>query len=110
MWHALNSSSVTIVQWHDTRVCSVLSLGCLQIGSSMREGMLLGIVEHLLGIDADIKWQEIVDVPSGEQEEQLPSPSLTHTLSLSSLPLSQTPPPLLLLQYNYRAFWSLSVG
>jgi RNA polymerase I-specific transcription initiation factor RRN3 len=37
----------------------------LQVGSSLREGLLLGVVEHLLSIDADIKWQEIVDAPTG---------------------------------------------
>jgi hypothetical protein len=39
----------------------------VQVGSSLREGLLLGVVEHLLSIDADIKWQEIVDAPTGGQ-------------------------------------------
>jgi RNA polymerase I-specific transcription initiation factor RRN3 len=40
-------------------------LSNVQVGSSLREGLLLGVVEHLLSIDADIKWQEIVDAPTG---------------------------------------------
>jgi hypothetical protein len=44
---------------------SFVSFGVLQVGSSLREGLLLGVVEHLLSIDADIKWQEIVDAPTG---------------------------------------------
>ncbi|WIA18821.1 hypothetical protein OEZ85_003502 [Tetradesmus obliquus] len=41
-----------------------------KVGSSLREGLLLGVVEHLLSIDADIKWQEIVDAPTGYDHEE----------------------------------------
>jgi hypothetical protein len=47
----------------------------LQVGSSLREGLLLGVVEHLLSIDADIKWQEIVDAPTGASIERCCSSS-----------------------------------
>eukprot|EP00775_Hariotina_reticulata_P003857 gene3857-4114_t len=41
-----------------------------RVGPALREGLLAGIVEHLLSIDADIKWEEIVDQPTGYDHEE----------------------------------------
>ncbi|KAF6257096.1 RNA polymerase I-specific transcription initiation factor RRN3-domain-containing protein [Scenedesmus sp. NREL 46B-D3] len=49
---------------------AVILLAEGKVGSSLREGLLLGVVEHLLSIDADIKWQEIVDAPTGYDHEE----------------------------------------
>lgn len=60
----------------------------VQVGSSLREGLLLGVVEHLLSIDADIKWQEIVDAPTGalrqQQQQQLISQLSTRGVSVQA--------------------------
>lgn len=44
---------------------AVLCLAEGRVGPALREGLLAGVVEHLLGIDADIKWEEVVDAPTG---------------------------------------------
>lgn len=44
---------------------AVLALCEGRVGSAMREGLLAGVVEHLLSIDADIRWEDIVDAPTG---------------------------------------------
>jgi len=41
-----------------------------RVGPALRDGLLSGIVEHLLSIDADIKWEEIVDQPTGRWSER----------------------------------------
>lgn len=35
-------------------------------GRPIRDSLLAACVEHLLTIDVDIKWEDIVDVPTGE--------------------------------------------
>jgi hypothetical protein len=34
-------------------------------GRPVRDGLLLGLVDHLLSIDVEIKWEDIVDVRTG---------------------------------------------
>eukprot|EP00879_Flechtneria_rotunda_P027592 GHRR01029563.1.p1 GENE.GHRR01029563.1~~GHRR01029563.1.p1 ORF type:complete len:775 (+),score=300.41 GHRR01029563.1:409-2733(+) len=41
-----------------------------KVGAPLREGLLAGIVEHLLSIDADIKWEEIVENPTVYDQEE----------------------------------------
>jgi RNA polymerase I-specific transcription initiation factor RRN3 len=54
------------------RSAQCLYLGALislcegKVGPALREGLLGGLVEHLLSIDADIRWEDIVDAPTGE--------------------------------------------
>lgn len=36
-----------------------------RVASALREPLLLGLVEQLLSIDADIKWEDIVETPMG---------------------------------------------
>ncbi|PNH03401.1 RNA polymerase I-specific transcription initiation factor RRN3 [Tetrabaena socialis] len=38
-------------------------------GASMREALLTAVVEHLLSLDVEIRWEDIADVPTGEEEE-----------------------------------------
>lgn len=45
---------------------SLISLCEGKVGPALREGLLGGLVEHLLSIDADIRWEDIVDAPTGE--------------------------------------------
>jgi hypothetical protein len=53
------------------RSAQCLYLGALislcegKVGPALREGLLGGLVEHLLSIDADIRWEDIVDAPTG---------------------------------------------
>jgi RNA polymerase I-specific transcription initiation factor RRN3 len=55
------------------RPAQCLYLGALislcegKVGPALREGLLGGLVEHLLSIDADIRWEDIVDAPTGGQ-------------------------------------------
>lgn len=44
---------------------AVISLSEGRAGATLREGLLMGVVEHLLTIDADIRWEDIVDAPTG---------------------------------------------
>ncbi|KAG2498036.1 hypothetical protein HYH03_003797 [Edaphochlamys debaryana] len=39
-------------------------------GAPIREALLTAAVEHLLSLDVEIKWEDIVDVPTGEDEEE----------------------------------------
>ncbi|KXZ57030.1 hypothetical protein GPECTOR_1g930 [Gonium pectorale] len=38
-------------------------------GAPIREALLTAVVEHLLSLDIEIRWEDIVDVPTGEEEE-----------------------------------------
>ncbi|GLC47104.1 hypothetical protein PLESTF_001444200 [Pleodorina starrii] len=38
-------------------------------GAPIKEALLTAVVEHLLSLDVEIKWEDIVDVPTGEEEE-----------------------------------------
>lgn len=44
---------------------AVIALCEGKVGPALREGLLSGLVEHLLSIDADIRWEDIVDAPTG---------------------------------------------
>lgn len=44
---------------------AIISLCEGKVGPALREGLLAGVVEHLLSIDADIRWEDIVDAPTG---------------------------------------------
>lgn len=44
---------------------ALISLSEGKVGPALREGLLGGLVEHLLSIDADIRWEDIVDAPTG---------------------------------------------
>jgi hypothetical protein len=44
---------------------AVIALCEGRVGPVLREGLLSGLVEHLLSIDADIRWEDIVDAPTG---------------------------------------------
>ena len=46
-------------------VSAVLGLAERRGGAPVRDGLLAATVEHLLSIDVEIKWEDIVDVPSG---------------------------------------------
>ena len=39
-------------------------------GAPLREGLLLGVVDHLLSLDVEIKWEDIVDVRTGQEQEE----------------------------------------
>ncbi|KAG2436969.1 hypothetical protein HXX76_006484 [Chlamydomonas incerta] len=39
-------------------------------GAPIREALLTAVMEHLLSLDVEIKWEDIVDVPTGEEEEE----------------------------------------
>lgn len=47
---------------------AIISLCEGKVGPALREGLLSGVVEHLLSLDADIRWEDIVDAPTGERE------------------------------------------
>ncbi|KAJ9509497.1 hypothetical protein QJQ45_001961 [Haematococcus lacustris] len=40
------------------------------VGRPIRDGLLAAAVEHLLGIDVEIKWEDIVESPSGQEAEE----------------------------------------
>lgn len=44
---------------------ALIALSEGKVGPALREGLLGGLVEHLLSIDADIRWEDIVDAPTG---------------------------------------------
>lgn len=44
---------------------AALGLAERPAGAPLREGLLLGVVDHLLSLDVDIKWTDIVDVITG---------------------------------------------
>jgi RNA polymerase I-specific transcription initiation factor RRN3 len=44
---------------------AVLALAEGPMGAPLREGLLLGLVDHLLSLDVEIKWEDIVDVKTG---------------------------------------------
>lgn len=46
---------------------AIISLCEGKVGPALREGLLAGVVEHLLSLDADIRWEDIVDAPTGER-------------------------------------------
>ncbi len=46
---------------------AVLHLAESPAGLPIREALLVGVVEHLLTIDVEIRWEDIVDVPTGER-------------------------------------------
>lgn len=46
-------------------LCALISLCEGKVGPALREGLLGGLVEHLLALDADIRWEDIVDAPTG---------------------------------------------
>jgi RNA polymerase I-specific transcription initiation factor RRN3 len=48
---------------------AALQLAESSAGAPLREGLLLGIVDHLLSLDVEIKWEDIVDVKTGENFE-----------------------------------------
>ncbi|GFR40492.1 hypothetical protein Agub_g1060 [Astrephomene gubernaculifera] len=39
-------------------------------GAPIREALLTAVVEHLLSLDVEIKWEDISDVPTGEDEDE----------------------------------------
>ncbi len=45
-----------------TRSACLLCRGCAPI----RDGLLAAAVEHLLSIDVEIRWEDIVEAPTGE--------------------------------------------
>ncbi|KAI8468899.1 MAG: RNA polymerase I-specific transcription initiation factor RRN3-domain-containing protein [Monoraphidium minutum] len=49
---------------------AVLGLAEAPSGAPLREGLLLGIVDHLLSLDVEIKWEDIVDVKTGQEHEE----------------------------------------
>ena len=40
-------------------------------GAPIREGLLACAVEHLLTLDVEIRWEDIVDMPTGKRLEHL---------------------------------------
>jgi hypothetical protein len=48
-----------------TYLRALLHLAEAPAGLPIREALLVGVVEHLLTIDVEIRWQDIVDVPTG---------------------------------------------
>lgn len=51
---------------------AVIALCEGKVGPALREGLLSGLVEHLLSIDADIRWEDIVDAPTGTRVHARP--------------------------------------
>ncbi|GBF88999.1 hypothetical protein Rsub_01498 [Raphidocelis subcapitata] len=47
-----------------------LALAERPVGAPLREGLLLGVVDHLLSLDVEIKWEDIVDVKTGQEQEE----------------------------------------
>jgi RNA polymerase I-specific transcription initiation factor RRN3 len=45
---------------------AMLDLAERRAGASIREELFAAAVEHLLSIDVEIRWEDIVDVSSGE--------------------------------------------
>ncbi|GLI69244.1 hypothetical protein VaNZ11_013820 [Volvox africanus] len=39
-------------------------------GAPIKEVLLTAVIEHLLSMDVEIKWEDIVDIPTGEEEEE----------------------------------------
>eukprot|EP00798_Chlamydomonas_sp_ICE-L_P000589 gene589-2011_t len=48
---------------------AVFSIAEAKSGAAIRDGLLTAAVEHLLSLDVEIRWEDIVDVPTGEEEE-----------------------------------------
>ena len=46
-------------------VTAVLGLAERRGGAPIRDGLLAATVEHLLSTDVEIRWEDIVDVPTG---------------------------------------------
>lgn len=44
---------------------AVLGLAERRGGAPIRDGLLAAAIEHLLSIDVEIRWEDIVDVPTG---------------------------------------------
>jgi hypothetical protein len=51
---------------------ALIALSEGKVGPALREGLLGGLVEHLLSIDADIRWEDIVDAPTGRGWVKVP--------------------------------------
>ena len=47
---------------------TVLGLAERHGGAPIRDGLLAATIEHLLSIDVEIRWEDIVDVPTGKGE------------------------------------------
>ena len=47
---------------------AVLGLAERRGGAPIRDGLLAATIEHLLSIDVEIRWEDIVDVPTGKGE------------------------------------------
>ncbi|GIL51718.1 hypothetical protein Vafri_7665 [Volvox africanus] len=39
-------------------------------GAPIKELLLTAVIEHLLSMDVEIKWEDIADIPTGEEEEE----------------------------------------
>lgn len=44
---------------------ALLALAESRAGAPIKDALLTAVVEHLLSIDVEIKWEDIVDVPTG---------------------------------------------
>ena len=51
-------------------------------GAPIREGLLVGVVEHLLTVDVEIRWEAIVEVPTGAHARCSSSSSTRQAASL----------------------------
>ncbi|GAX81547.1 hypothetical protein CEUSTIGMA_g8975.t1 [Chlamydomonas eustigma] len=51
-------------------LCAVLGLAERPGGGPIREGLLAAAVEHLLSIDVEIRWEDIVEAPNGQEGEE----------------------------------------
>ena len=49
---------------------AVLGLAERPGGAPIRDGLLAAAVEHLLSIDVEIRWEDIVDIPTGQEAEE----------------------------------------